>query len=150
VVAGLVEEMRGPSEAADVRLEAQVEPGVTVLGSDEAIETIVENLVDNAVGFSPPGGAVRVIVAADRHRAHLKVMDQGPGVGPQSLDRIFEKGFSSRPGAGREPAGADRNFGMGLWIVRRNVEAMSGTVRVENRASGGFIVEIVLPLAGPA
>jgi signal transduction histidine kinase len=39
---------------------------------------------------------------------------------------------------------------MGLWIVRRNVEAMSGTVRVENRASGGFIVEIVLPLAGPA
>ncbi len=150
VVAGLVEEMRGPSEAANVQLEAQVEAGVTVLGSDEAIETIVENLVDNAIGFSPPGGAVRVIVGGDRHEARLTVLDQGPGVGPQSLDRIFEKGFSSRPGAGKEPGAAHRNFGMGLWIVRRNVEAMNGTVRVENRASGGLIVEIVLPLAGPA
>src|SRR3546814_8052662 len=48
VVAGLVEDMRGPSEAADVHLEAHVERDVIVFGGDEAIETIVENLIDNA------------------------------------------------------------------------------------------------------
>ncbi|MEQ9330520.1 HAMP domain-containing sensor histidine kinase [Thalassobaculum sp.] len=151
VVSGLVEEMRGPSEAADVHLEAHVDPGVTVLGGDEAIETIVENLIDNAIGFSPPGGTVRVMVRAERRGAVLSVLDQGPGVAPDRVDRIFEKGYTSRPSpvAGAEPA-VEENFGMGLWIVRRNVEAMNGTIRVENRATGGLGVEIVLPLAGPA
>lgn len=150
VVSGLVEEMRGPSEAADVHLEAHVEHGVTVFGGDEAIETIVENLIDNAIGFSPPGGTVRVVVRAARRGAVLTVLDQGPGVAPENFDRIFEKGYSSRPKTEEDPeAAAHENFGMGLWIVRRNVEAMNGTIRVENRASSGLAVEIVLPLANP-
>ena len=151
VVSGLVEEMRGPSEAADVHLEARVDPGVTVLGGDEAIETIVENLIDNAIGFSPPGGTVRVVVRSARQGAVLSVLDQGPGVSPDCFDRIFEKGYTSRPkpAAGPEPV-VEENFGMGLWIVRRNVEAMNGAIRVENRPTGGLGVEIVLPLAGPA
>lgn len=151
VVSGLVEEMRGPSEAADVHLEAHVEHGVTVYGGDESIETIVENLIDNAIGFSPPGGTVRVVVRASRRGAVLTVLDQGPGVAPENFDRIFEKGYSSRPKIAEDAeAAASENFGMGLWIVRRNVEAMNGTIRVENRASSGLAVEIVLPLANPA
>ena len=148
VVSELVEEMRGPSEAADVHLEAHVEHGVVVLGSDEAIETILENLIDNAIGFSPPGGMVRVVVRAARRGAILSVLDQGPGVSSENLERIFEKGYSSRPNGNVDPeAAAHENFGMGLWIVRRNVEAMGGSIRVENRASSGLAVEIVLPLA---
>ena len=148
VVSELVEEMRGPSEAADVHLEAHVEHGVIVLGSDEAIETILENLIDNAIGFSPSGGTVRVVVRSARRGAILTVLDQGPGVASENLARIFEKGYSSRPnGDAATAAAANENFGMGLWIVRRNVEAMGGDIRVENRASSGLAVEIVLPLA---
>lgn len=148
VVSGLVEEMRGPSEAADVHLEAHVEHGVIVFGGDEAIETIVENLIDNAIGFSPPGGTVRVVVRSARRGAILTILDQGPGVAPENFERIFEKGYSSRPrnAAGPEAA-ASENFGMGLWIVRRHVESMGGSIRVENRASSGLSVEIALPLA---
>lgn len=148
MVSGLVEEMRGPSEAADVRLEVEVEREVIVFGSDEAIETILENLIDNAIGFSPPGGAVQLTVRAVRGEAVLTVDDQGPGVASDGFGRIFEKGYTSRPRPrdGRKHA-ADENFGMGLWLVRRNVEAMHGTIRVANRAVGGLAVEIVLPLA---
>lgn len=147
VVSGLVEEMRGPSEASDVHLEAHVEHGVIVFGGDEAIETIVENLIDNAIGFSPPGGTVRVVVRSARRGAVLTVLDQGPGVAPENFERIFEKGYSSRPRNDPASAAAEENFGMGLWIVRRNVESMGGSIRVENRASSGLAVEIVLPLA---
>lgn len=148
VVSGLVDDMRGPSEAADVHLDAHVEAGVTVIGGDEAIETIVENLIDNAIGFSPPGGTVRVVVRAAGPSAVLTVVDQGPGVAPENVDRVFEKGFSIRPNSWTDPeTAAHENFGMGLWIVRRNVESMNGTIRVENRAASGLAVEITLPLA---
>ncbi len=151
MVRALVEEMRGPSEAADVRLEVQVERDVSVFGSDEAIETILENLIDNAIGFSPPGGIVRLAVRMARGEAVLSIDDEGPGVGADRLGRIFEKGYTSRPKPpdGTTPA-TEENFGMGLWLVRRNVEAMHGTIRVENRTTGGFSVEIVLPLARDA
>lgn len=149
-VSALVDEMRGPSEAANVHLEVDTVPRVVVRGSDEAIETVVENLVDNAIGFSPDGGTVRVTVRRERGRAVLEVVDQGPGVAAENLDRIFEKGFSSRSSAQRSPgATADENFGMGLWIVRRNVAAMNGTVRAANRPTGGLAIEIDLPLADP-
>lgn len=146
VVAGLVEDMHGPSDAAEVRLEVEVEADVIVAGSDDAIEIVVENLVDNAIGFSPAGGAVRVRVRGARDTAILEVSDDGPGVAPGNLERIFEKGYSSRPKSESDPAAAAReNFGMGLWIVRRNVEAIGGTIRVENRPTGGLTVEIALP-----
>lgn len=151
MVWGLVEEMRGPSEAADVRLEVRVEREVNVFGSDEAIETILENLIDNAIGFSPPGGVVQLTVRAVRGEAVLSIDDQGPGVAPDKFGRIFEKGYTSRPKPqDGDSAVADENFGMGLWLVRRNVEAMHGTIQVENRAAGGFVVQIALPLARPA
>jgi len=148
VVSGLVEDMRGPSEAANVHLDAQIEHEVIVFGGDEAIEAIVENLVDNAIGFSPPGGTVRVVVQTTGDSAALTIIDQGPGLAPENFDRIFEKGFSSRPKTEMDPEAAAReNFGMGLWIVRRNVEAMHGTIRVANSSGSGLAVEIVLPLA---
>src|SRR3546814_9652995 len=111
VVAGLVEDMRGPSEAADVHLEAHVERDVIVFGGDEAIETIVENLIDNATGFSPPGGTVRVVVRAARRGAILSILDQGPGVAPENFERIFEKGYSSRPRNDGGPEAAAQEIG---------------------------------------
>src|SRR3546814_21078389 len=73
--------------AADVHLEAHVERDVIVFGGDEAIETIVENLIDNAIGFSPPGGTVRVVVRAARRGAILSILDQGPGVAPENFEQ---------------------------------------------------------------
>jgi two-component system sensor histidine kinase ChvG len=77
----------------------------------------------------------------------LKVSDQGPGVPEGDLERIFERQYSQRP---TEGAGSDDHrwhSGLGLWIVRRNVEAMGGDVKALNVPKGGLILSVSLPVA---
>jgi two-component system sensor histidine kinase ChvG len=130
----------------DLTISADLLPGLNVLGSEAMIETVLENLVDNAVSFSPAGGEVLVHLSHDGRFAHLIVSDRGPGVPEAQLDRIFERYYSERhEDAGGEAPGS--YFGIGLWIARRNVEAMGGTVIAENRSPNGLQVHVRLPLA---
>ncbi len=138
-----------------LRLRSRVEAGLIVRASEETLETIVENLVENAVSFSPADGVVSVSLARAESWVELMVEDDGPGVEADNLNRIFERYFSQRqPGHGLpdgsgEDAQADgEHFGIGLWIVRRNVEAFGGRVRAENRAEGGFRMTVALPVVG--
>ena len=80
----------------------------------------------------------------------MAIVDEGPGVDSESALRMFDKGYSRRPKVRTDPEAAAReNFGMGLWIVRRHVGVLGGTIRAENRSTGGLVVEVVLPLAQP-
>lgn len=120
-------------------------------GGADLLETVVENLVDNALSFSPPHGIVQVRLRRQGRRAELSVDDDGPGIEAQLADRIFDRYFSLRPEAsadGGNGAVIDRpsHFGIGLWLVRRNVEAIGGTVVAENRKQGGLRMLVSLPL----
>ena len=75
----------------------------------------------------------------------ISVSDQGPGVPPGDLERIFERYVSIRDESQRMPGAG--NFGIGLWIVRRNIEAAGGLIRAENRKEGGLRMAVELPLA---
>lgn len=124
-------------------LELSVRPNVHIYGAEEAIESIVENLLENASSFTAPGGAICVSLTLDDGVAKLVIADSGPGVGEQDLPRIFDRHFSARDGADTDqnaakPAG--RHYGLGLWIARRNVEALAGTIAACNRSEGGFAV----------
>jgi two-component system, OmpR family, sensor histidine kinase ChvG len=127
----------------DLTISADLLPGLFVLGSEEMIETVVENLIDNAVSFSPPGSEIIIHLTRDGSFAHLTVSDQGPGVPAQQIEQIFERYYSER----RADEAASSYFGIGLWISRRNVEAMGGTIEAENRPSNGLTVHVRLPLA---
>jgi two-component system sensor histidine kinase ChvG len=130
----------------DLTISAELWPGLLVLGSEEMIETVVENLIDNAVSFSPAGGEVLVHLTRDGRFAHLTVSDEGPGVPAERLGRIFDRYYSERRA---EPAGDAQPsyFGIGLWIARRNVEAMGGAIGAENRIPRGLAIHVRLPLA---
>ena len=128
-------------------LKIDAESGVTVRGRDDLLETILENLVDNAVSFSPPEGHVYVQLQAKDGMAVLKVEDEGPGVDPSRLSRIFERYYSSRPTAEPKDSPAEMHFGIGLWLVRQNAIALGGSVQAENRKSGGLSVVVRIPLA---
>lgn len=138
-----------------LRLDARVDPGLVVRASADILETVVENLIENAVSFSPKDATVRVRLTRNGGKAELTVEDEGPGVDPGNLPRIFERYFSQRePGRGmpeEDPTGqtaAGTHFGIGLWIVRRNVEALGGRIHAENRKDvTGFRMHITLPLA---
>ena len=107
---------------------------------------MIENLLDNAISFSPPGGKVALSLDAEGPDAVIMVEDQGPGVAEGNLDRIFERYYSERD-ATAEQGGADGNehFGIGLWIVRRNVEAIGGRITAENMPQGGLRVRLCIP-----
>lgn len=140
--------------AGGPRLEADIPGGIRVLGAGDLLATVLDNLIENAISFTPDGGAVRVTLHREARQVALVVEDDGPGVPPQTLPRIFERHFSSRPaehGAGPECTGRDAgagngHFGLGLWIVRRNVEALGGRVTAENRPTRGLRVRVELPM----
>ncbi len=116
---------------------------LSVIGNPELLETAVENLLENALDFSPRGSQLLLSARRSGGDVVIAVGDEGPGVPGEDLERIFERYVSIRPEA--DPVKA--NFGIGLWIVRRNLEAMDGGVSAHNRPEGGLMVEMTLPAA---
>lgn len=128
-------------------IERAVEPGLAVTATPDMLETIFENLLENAHGFSPADGRIRVSAVRHYGQVEIAVDDDGPGVDPLKLERIFERYVSERPAEGLGSAAAGgSHFGIGLWIVRRNVEALNGSVTAENRVARGLRVIVRLPL----
>ena len=128
----------------DIILTASATPAVNA--GDDLLETVIENLLDNAISFSPPGGEVALSLDAEASDALITVEDQGPGVAGEKLERIFERYYSERDES-VDQGGDDGNehFGSGLWIVRRNVEAIGGRITAENRPQGGLRVRLRIP-----
>lgn len=136
VVAGIA----GSSPAHPVRVDAPDE--VEALGDPRTVEPVLGQLVENAVKYSPEGGPVDVSVAAEGGRAVLRVADRGVGIAAADLDRVFERFVRGEPVV---PGGRAGGVGLGLWIVRRYVEAQHGTVSASPREGGGTVVEVSLP-----
>ena len=122
-----------------------------IFGGADLLETVLENIIDNAISVSPEDGEIKIDLKVYGRQAVLTVKDQGPGVQAQDLERIFQRYVSIRP---REPdSDGDRAFdeahsGIGLWITRRNLEAIGGGVHAENAPGGGLMMVIRLPVAG--
>jgi two-component system sensor histidine kinase ChvG len=167
-----------------VQLDRRLANRVEVLASEDMLETVLENLLDNAIDFSPEGGRIEVSVGRQQNDAVLSVTDAGPGVEPDRIQQIFERYVSSRAshsgndgsrggGSGddngqsagngqalteaqedaesariaQSPTAGSQHFGIGLWLVRRNVEAMGGEVTAENASPHGLRITARLPLS---
>ena len=99
-----------------------------VPGHDSRLGQIIDNLIENARSFSPPGGTVRVNCRRSRHQVEIFVDDDGPGVRPDVHEKIFERFYTDRP-----HQGFGQNSGLGLSISKQIVEAHGGSISVENR-----------------
>lgn len=99
-----------------------------VVGHDSRLGQVINNLVDNARSFSPPDSVVQVTLRRRRVEVEVIVEDNGPGIEPHALDRIFERFYTDRP-----EQGFGQNSGLGLSISRQIIEAHRGTIRAENR-----------------
>ena len=117
-----------------------------VRGDALQLERVLENLLDNAVSFSPPGGTVEVAVWAGDGRVFLAVRDDGPGIPPAEREKVFERFHSVRPPA--EAFGA--HSGLGLAIARTIAEAHDGALAISDRDDGraGAQLLLELPMAG--
>ncbi len=115
---------RGGADGVRLRLEGE-SPEVGV--PPELLQRVVENLLDNAVSFSPKGGTVTVRVKGRGSFTEIVVEDQGPGIPEADRERIFERFYSSRPHADE----GRRHAGLGLAIVKAIVQGYGGSVEAD-------------------
>ncbi len=114
--------------SADRRSQKLGNDAFLVIGHDSRIGQVMVNLIDNARSFSPAEGTVRVMLSRIANDVLVTVEDEGPGIEPHALERIFERFYTDRPNEG-----FGQNSGLGLSISRQIVEAHRGSIRAENR-----------------
>lgn len=100
-----------------------------VEGHDTRLGQVIQNLLDNALSFSPENGEVRLSATPGERWIKISVEDDGPGVSPENLERIFERFYTDRPG--EENFG--NNSGLGLSICRQTITAHGGQIWAENK-----------------
>jgi two-component system OmpR family sensor kinase len=144
IAKGVVADLLAESSARDVDLGFATAEPVSVTADPLAILSLVRNLIENAVKYTPNGGRVDLSIYREAGAAVLKVEDNGPGVAPQDIERIFEPFYR-----GRRPSGD--GSGLGLSIVRCIVDKYGGSIEFENLTGterSGLRATVRLPASG--
>ena len=128
----VLELVRDRTSQRKVSAHADAPPKLRVMADRRALEQILVNLLDNAIKFSPEGGRVTLLADGTGTHVVLSVIDQGPGIEPRHLARIFERFYRADSGRAREAGGT----GLGLAIVKHLANAQGGEVGVESGAGG--------------
>ncbi|WP_343520867.1 ATP-binding protein [Sphingomonas sp.] len=138
---------RGIAREVRLRFDQPMGPIPRVMGEGARLERVFENLIDNAISFSPEGGLVTLSVATVDDRLEVRVEDEGPGVPEEAREAVFRRFHSVRPDA--EAFG--QHSGLGLAIARTIVEGHQGTIGVESREDRmrGARFFVRLPLVQP-
>lgn len=122
-----------------------LEPGqgpAEILLDEPKIRQVLNNVLGNAIKFSPPGSTITVSTASNDFECSVTVRDQGPGIREGERDRLF-KDFSR---AAAKPTGGESSTGLGLAICRKIMQAHAGTIEVANAPEGGAVFRIALPI----
>ncbi|HEY2152630.1 MAG TPA: ATP-binding protein [Vicinamibacterales bacterium] len=142
LVQAVASDLAPEAEARDQRIEVAVAPGAETVRADPAkLHDALRNLVANAVTYSPERATIRIDVGREGSRSQISVSDDGPGIPPDDLTRVFERFYRVDKSRARDPGGT----GLGLAIVKHLVELHGGTARAENRPGGGARFVITLP-----
>jgi signal transduction histidine kinase len=135
-----VETLRPRAESAQVDLRLELE-NVSVRGEASRLSQLLDNLISNAVKFTPVGGAVVVRVRERGRKALVEVVDSGMGIPVAEQERLFERFFRSSTATERQIEGT----GLGLYITKAIVEAHQGRITVESAEGAGTTFRVELP-----
>jgi two-component system phosphate regulon sensor histidine kinase PhoR len=145
-VADVVEEIAASFAAAatrkDISLRRTNRGAPAVLTDAERLRRILENLVDNALKYTPEGGSVEIVASAGPDGgARVEVVDNGPGIGAEHVERIFERFYRVDKARSRELGGT----GLGLSIVRHLAESIGASVSVDSELGSGSRFSVMVP-----
>ncbi len=146
VAARSLDMFRGLAEERGIELRSELDPTVWVAGHPMRLRQVINNLVDNALKFTPEGGRVVVRVAADRvqGQATIVVADNGAGIAAADLPHVFDRFY--RGEVGQPPNPNARGTGLGLSICESIVEAHGGRISAESEVGRGATMTVLLPL----
>lgn len=132
------------AQAAGVEVRTDAVADLSVQGDAYLLRQALNNLVDNAVAFSPSGTEVVLQAQVEDGGVRLQVADRGAGIPDYARDRVFERFYSlARPGSGR------RSSGLGLPFVQEVARLHDGRVQLQARDGGGTVASLWLPLGMP-
>lgn len=144
LISGLVDIRLSRARKPDVAIsvETQAEPRLLVSGEPSQIGRVIDNLLDNAISFSPEGGTVRLAVTSDAQSIFITVDDEGPGISDSAREAIFERFHSDRP----ESEAFGKHSGLGLAIARAIINGHDGNViaapQDPKRRGARFIIQL--------
>ena len=146
---GLIESVLGilrpVADAKEIALHAEAPSGITLYGDLRMIETVLRNLIGNALKYSRPGGTVTITAEAQGAETRISIADSGIGIAPDRLERLFEL-EAKRPVPGTSQ---ESGSGIGLILCRDLVEANRGSLSVASELDKGTTVTLLLPSAPP-
>jgi hypothetical protein len=138
VIGDCLDRFHGLALQKDVALSASsVDESVSVLGDEELLGKVLDNLVSNAVRYAK--STVTVAVSAEESYVQISVLDDGAGIAENDLPHLFERCYKGKGG----------NFGLGLSIALTAARAMGGDLTAANRPEGGAVFTLTLPRAKP-
>jgi two-component system phosphate regulon sensor histidine kinase PhoR len=131
----------GPAQRKGVGLHRSDRGAPAVVSDADRLRQILENLVENAVKYTPAGGRIDITTGPAEEGAELMVADDGPGIPAEHLPRIFERFYRVDKARSREMGGT----GLGLSIVKHLAEGMGATVSVQSQLGGGTRFRVTVP-----
>ena len=144
LIAGVIADLEPAISAKRQHVDVRIDPEVAVIAGDAAqLHDALRNLVENAVIYSREDGRITISAQPGKDGVALTVEDEGPGIPPSDLSRVFERFYRVDKARSRESGGT----GLGLSIVKHLVERMGGSVHAANRDGGGAVFTIQLPPA---
>jgi two-component system, OmpR family, sensor kinase len=130
----------GPAQRSGHELQVDEGEPAEVAASVEDLAAMLDNLIENALNYSPPGTEVTIGWRADGSSVRIAVADQGAGIDQHERDRVFERFYRGEASRGGAPG-----TGLGLSVVEALANRWEGEVRIGNRPEGGALAELVLP-----
>ncbi len=144
LIQDVVQEFQLTAEKKQIQLSAHFPPEQNIFlvnGDIAMIARVLENLLDNALRYTPEGGSIKVVLRQHNEQVEVCVQDSGRGIATDDLERIFDRSYSLQ----NQPADYE-GAGLGLAIARRIIELHNGTLKVQSAPDEGAVFLFSLPL----
>jgi signal transduction histidine kinase len=140
------EDVREPASAKAIEVEIQADPSVGTIGGDRSrLRQSLDNLLRNALAYTPAGGRILLYAVGDAEAAEITVSDNGAGIAPADQSRVFDRFYRNMVGG----EGRDEALGLGLPLAKQFVEAHGGSIHLQSELGQGTTVTIRLPRSRP-
>ena len=131
-----VEKFSSLIEEKNIKVVVREDSSLSLSGEKEEIEKVIENLLSNAVNYSPENGKIEIYLKGDEHNFSFTIKDEGPGIKEENKEKIFVPFFREDPSRNRKTGGT----GLGLSIAKKIVSSCGGEIYVENPGEMGAII----------
>jgi signal transduction histidine kinase len=142
LLAAIVAEKTEQYKEKRQKIECRVAENIFIYADEGLLRQVVENLLDNALKYSPAGAAVEIAASQSSDRAIIAVKDNGPGIPAEALPKIFDRFFRAEKSRARKIGGA----GLGLSLTKQIVEVLGGKITVTSVEGSGSEFVVTLPV----